>query len=157
MACTLAALGERAMPRSEFLIPLAAEIGHVVTRAVRSFAELNALAADFWIQDLPLWSLSAQDERAGIIRRLQIGAYRLDESDELRVIPQVFRLNKDTHSLTALDQIDPKLIRGKRLGDLKGPEDVTPLLDQGWQDVLKMPLPEQSKGMSIPLSPHFRW
>lgn len=157
MACALASLRERFMPRSEFLIPLAAEIGNVVTRAVRSFAEHKALEAEFWIQDLPLWSLSEQDERAGIIRRLQIGAYRLDESDELRVIPQVFRLNKERHSLTALDQIDPKLIRWKRLGDLKEPEDVTSMLDQGWQDVLKMPLPEQSKGISIPLSPHFRW
>lgn len=145
------------MPRSEFLIPLPAEIGNLVTRAVRSFAKQKALGAEFWIQDLPLWSLSEQDERAGIIRRLQIGAYRLDESDELRIIPQVFRLNKKSRSLTALDQIDPKLIRGKRLGDLKGPEDVTSMLDQAWQDVLKMPLPEQSKGISIPLSPHFRW
>ncbi len=85
------------------------------------------------------------------------GAYRLDESDELRIIPQVFRLNKESHSVTALNQIDPKLIKWKRRGDLKGAEDVTSLLDQGWQDVLKMPLPEQSKGVSIPLSPHFHW
>lgn len=145
------------MPRSEFFISLPAEIGNFITQAVRSFAKPRALNAEVWIHDLPLWSISEQDKKAGIVRRLQIGAYRLDETEELRILPQVFRLNKETHSLTALEEVDPKLIKGKRVWELKGPESVTPLLDQAWQDVLKMPPPEQSKGISIPLSRHFRW
>lgn len=141
----------------EYFVGIPMELGALINRAVEEFAKKNSLNADLWIQDLPLWSVWYKDDKASVIRRLQVGAYRVGRGEELRIVPQVFALDKEQNTLTAFEQIDPKDILAKRIGDLEEDRDVLSLLEKAWKGVLKMPRPEQSEGISIPVSPHHRW
>ncbi|MBI3455730.1 MAG: hypothetical protein HY002_08075 [Candidatus Rokubacteria bacterium] len=144
------------MPRSEYFIPLPEPVGRAISDAVRAFATQMDLEAEVWIQDLPLWTLSKHDPATGLVRRLQVGAYRLDDTDEVRVIPQVLWLDKKSRSLFAPEQIDPSAIRGMRLWEVRT-DGLLVLLKEAWSDVSRMAPPKNSGELRIPVSPHYRW
>lgn len=148
------------MPRAEYLVPLPSMFANAITAAVREFAEKTGLQAEFWVHDLPLWIVSSIDANTGIVRRLQVGAYRLEASEELRIVPQVFRLDSDRRSLIAFEEIDPTLIRHMTLWAVQTQKEVKELLAQAWADVQRMSPPEASSNqrtrtISIPVSPNY--
>ena len=150
------------MPRVEYLIQLPALYGNPITEAVRRFAEKMGLEAELWRHELPLWSVSSVDKEKGIVRRVQIGAYRLDDSEEVRAIPAVFKLHKG-QELAAFEEIDPTYIRRAPIQQIaNNPKEVSALLEQAWADALRMPPPDASpnqraRTVSIPISPRYKW
>lgn len=142
------------MASAEILTPVPAMIGNVITQAVRDCAKSLGLEAEVWIRDLPLWSLSKREGE--ILRKLQIGVFRLEASDELRIVPQVLRLDKEAHSLVAAEQLDVKTIIGIDIWRLGNADELTTRLKQAWADLEKLQTPG-TRVVSIPASPHFRW
>lgn len=151
------------MSRADYIVPLPSLFGKAITEAVRAFAERTGLEVESWVHDLPLWFVSKTYKGAGVVRRVQVGAYWLDEAEEVRVIPQVFRFDKDGRSLFAFEQIDPKFIRTAPLKAVKDPKMVAAALAEAWEDALRMEPPGPSpsnpspRTISIPVSRYFEW
>lgn len=121
------------MPRTEYAVPLPASIGCAVTDAVRSFADQKKLRAEVWVHDLPLWFVTEVGREPGVVRRVQIVAYRLDRSDELRLIPQVFRLDRDRRAIISFRRTPPELIGHLELREAADSKKVEELLHSTWQ------------------------
>jgi hypothetical protein len=119
---------------------------------VSKFGATEGLDVDAWVHDLPLWSLSKRETETGIVRRLQIGAYVLDQDYEVRIIPQVFRVDRDASELVAPNDIDPKLIKG--LPPHAKRDELLLALKQAWADLDRMPAPG-SRVVRIPISQHY--
>ena len=144
------------MAKVDYWTAIPSSLGKRITDAVHAFGQEMNLEVEVWIHDMPLWSLS-QHEPDGIIRRLQIGAYRMDHDEELRLITQVLRLSKDGRSLVALREIGDKLIVSRPLRHLGSAEQIRLLFKQAWYDLTRLPAPEQqSPFITIPLSSLYR-
>jgi len=145
------------MPQAIYLEWLSPEIGAAITDAVRKFAAARNLTAEVWVHDLPLWFLRS-DESGDIIRRLQVGAYRLDASEEIRAIPQVFRI--EAGHLLAFERVDPTLIRARPLAEVRSTSDVMDLLHEAWDLARQAPAPaspssgSRNSTVRVPISPH---
>lgn len=149
------------MPQSEYISALSARARKEVTEAIRAFAEKTRLEAEFWVHDLPLWFLSSVNPEEGIIRRLQVGAYAIDEADVIRVIPQVFRLKKERRALIAYEQIKANFIRDVPIEGIDR-KTLEECLATAWKDALQMtppePLDSASSGvMTIEVSRTYNW
>ena len=144
------------MGRAELMTEVPPWIGSVVTETVLRFADDQGLDAETRMHDLPLWSVSKRDRETGVIRRLQIGAYALDEAYEFRILPQVFRLYREMHVLVAAEEIDPRLIKGLDVSRVAKGDDLRALLKEAWSDVESMPAPG-SPVVRVPVSPHYHW
>ena len=151
------------MPRAEYLVQLPSRIGNVITEGVREFANNTGLKAEVWVHDLPLWFVSQVDAGAGIIRRIQVGVYRLDTSEEIRMVPQVLRLDTKNRRLIAFEEVNPKIIRSLRLDTVQDKKVVITLLGESWGEALRMEPPPGPAAtappgvISIHVSPNYDW
>jgi hypothetical protein len=140
------------MLRSDFLTFLPSGLGNLITDTVRTFADKTGLQAEFWVQDLPLWSLSRLDSDTGIWRRLQVGAYWINQTPELRIVPEVFRIDRNRNALIARETINPELIRVVSVWDVGGREKLMLALEEAWSAAIKMAPPEPTAAVIVPLS-----
>jgi len=107
----------------------------------------------------PLWFVSSIDAEHSIARRVQIGAYRLDTSEEVRMVPQVYRLDNQLRRLVAFDEIGVELIEKMPLTAATEPKNVKQHLAQAWGTALNMKPPSSnptSGVISVPFSPNYR-
>lgn len=147
------------MARVEYIIGLSPEHGNSITAAVREFAQEYSLTAEVWVHDFPLWFVSNTDTDRGIARRVQIGAYRLDTSEQVRMVPQVYRIENQLRRLVAFDQVEVELIEKMPLNAATEPKNVKQHLAQAWVKALKMQPPSSnptSAVISVPFSPNYR-
>ena len=147
------------MPRVEYIAGLSSVHGNAITAAVREFAQERQLTAEVWVHDAPLWFVSSTDTARGIGRRVQIGAYRLDASEEVRMVPQVFRLDNRLRRLVAFEQVEPDLIETMSLDIATESKNVKQHLARAWGKVLKMEPPSSNPStavISVPFSPNYR-
>ena len=147
------------MPRVEYIAGLPSVVGNAITAAVREFAQEYNLTAEVWVHDAPLWFVSSTDADRGIGRRVQVGAYRLDTSEEVRMVPQVFRLDHQLQRLVAFEQIEPDLIEKMPLNSATEPKNVKQHLAQARGKALKMEPPPSNPTaavISVPVSRNYR-
>ena len=147
------------MARAEYIVGLSSEYGNSITAAVREFALEYRLTAEVWVHDFPLWFVSSTDTDPGIARRVQIGAYRLDTSEEVRMVPQVYRIDNQLRRLVAFDQVEVELIVKMSLNAATEPKKVKEHLAQAWGKALKMQPTSSnptSAVISVPFSPNYR-
>ncbi len=147
------------MARAEYIAELSSVYGNAITAAVREFAKEYNLTAEVWVHDAPLWFVSSTDAERGIGRRVQIGAYRLDSSEEVRMVPQVFRLDTQHRKLVAFEQVEPNLIEKMSLQMAIEAKSVKQHLAQAWGKALKMEPPSSNPTaavISVPFSPNYR-
>jgi len=147
------------MARAEYIAGLSSAYGNSITTAVREFAQENNLTTEVWVHDFPLWFVSSIDSDHGIARRVQIGAYRLDTSEEVRMVPQVYRLDNQLRRLVAFDQVEVELIETMPVSAAIEPKVVKQHLAQAWGKALKMKPPSSnptSGVISVPFSPNYR-
>ena len=148
------------MANTPYFSPLPDFIGRPVTEAVSQFAEKMGLRAEMWVHDLPLWFVTLVDRDAGVVRRLQIAAYTVEMSDELRMIPQVFRFKGEDRTLLAFEETSPELIRKLPLWEeARDGSRGLKALEEAWQATLRlMPPPNSSSKavVSVEVSPDFR-
>lgn len=148
-----------AMANTRYFTPLPARIGKPITEAVSEFAKKTGLQTEMWVHDLPLWFLTSVDRDTGVVRRLQIAAYAMGTSDEVRMIPQVFKFDEKYRTLLTVDETNPDLIRTLPLGEAHELKRVGKVLEEAWANTLRLPPPQNSPTkavVSIEVSPDFR-
>jgi hypothetical protein len=133
------------MSDGRYFSPLPGFIGTTITSVVRKFAEEKGLHVESWVHDMPLWLLTSVDSETGMVRRVQVGAYSLGEEDkvrdEVRLIPQVFRFNKQSRVLLAFEESDPKEIRSLPLWEATDVKRLNGLLVETWAAALSLAPP----------------
>ena len=147
------------MANARYFTPLPDRIGRPITEAVSEFAKKMSLRTEMWVHDLPLWFVTSVDHDTGVVRRLQIAAYAMGMSDEVRMIPQVFRFEEKHRTLLAFDETSSDLIRTLPLAEAHDPKKVLKALEDAWGSTLRLPPPQNSSGKAvvpIEVSPDFR-
>ena len=106
--------------RSEFL-ELPHAIGEAIARSIKAFADdwHPPLQCHLWYHDQPLWFVWQRDSW-GIIRRVQVGAYRMpDGQEELRFVPGVF-FEDSKEKLLRATEISASAVILCKVSELKG-------------------------------------
>jgi hypothetical protein len=130
--------------RSEFL-ELPHAIGEAIARSVKAFADAlrPPLQCHLWYHDQPLWLVWERDSK-GVIRRVQVGAYRMpDGQEELRFVPRVFFEDTEKKLLKAME-ISPSVVISCKVSEFKGEASkaeyiVKDKLGDAWKAVQNLP------------------
>lgn len=139
------------MPVGDFYTAMPRRVGKLIQEAVLKFANIHKLKHEDWVNDLPLWLLISENEPTQI-RRLQVGVYRTQTDEELRVIPEVYASDTKKRTLTVAEKLLEDCVVCKSLSEITSMEDVMQQLDKAWDKSLMIPLAKNSRTVKISLS-----
>ena len=99
------------MARLYSLSSVSEEVGEYISRAVQTFAETRSkqfgenIQFDLWHQDAPIWVVSdlplGKSNVGPVVHKLEIGVFSTDNSLEIRVIPDVYQIQKGARQALA--------------------------------------------------------
>jgi hypothetical protein len=138
------------MSTAQYFIPVPASVAKVISDAVQTVAQKKDLHVEAWVQDVPLWFVTPRVWGEGIIRRLQVGVYALGTSNEIRIIPEVFRFVPGQREVVMYEATDPKHIVSRPFDVTKG--DLENALFAAWETALELAPPPEPPVSGQPTS-----